>query len=231
MGNFDFSVITRVWPYLLQGLGFTLEVTLVATVGGIVLGTLLALGRLSPVKPLSLACASYVNLMRSVPLILVIFWFFFLVPSMLGWLIGSERPVEIGTTRTALITFTLFEAAYFCEVVRAGIQSVPRGQVSAASALGLTYFQSMRIVILPQAFRAMLPVLLTQTVILFQDTSLLYVISATDFLGAASKIAQRDGRLVEMYSFVAIAYFAMCYGMSTLVKKYQKRLNRHLVHA
>lgn len=229
MGAFDFSVITRVWPYLLQGLGFTLEVTVVATVGGIVLGTLLALGRLSPVKALSLPCAVYVNLIRSVPLILVIFWFFFLVPEMLGWLIGAERPVEIGTTRTALITFTLFEAAYFCEVIRAGIQSVSRGQVSAASALGLTYGQSMRIVILPQAFRAMLPVLLTQTVILFQDTSLLYVISATDFLGAASKIAQRDGRLVEMYSFVAVAYFVMCFGMSTLVKKYQKRLNRNLV--
>ncbi len=231
MDHFDFSVIGRVWPFLLQGLAFTFEVTVIATLGGIVFGTLLALARLSPFKPLALAATGYVNLMRSIPLILVIFWFFFLVPELLGWLIGSERPVEVGTTRTAFITFTLFEAAYFCEVIRAGIQSVPRGQVSAARALGLNYVQSMRIVILPQAFRAMVPVLLTQTVILFQDTSLLYVISATDFLGAASKIAQRDGRLVEMYTFVAIVYFVLCLVLSKLVKRLQRRLNRHLASA
>ncbi|MGH8788482.1 MAG: amino acid ABC transporter permease [Cupriavidus necator] len=231
MDNFDFSVLGRAWPFLLQGLGFTFQVTIVAMAGGIAFGTLLALGRLSPFRPLVLATAAYVNLMRSIPLILVIFWFFFLVPELLGWLIGSERPVEIGTTRTALITFTLFEAAYYCEVIRAGIQSVPRGQVSAARALGLNYGQSMRLIILPQAFRAMLPVLLTQTIILFQDTSLLYVISATDFLGAASKIAQRDGRLVEMYSFVAIVYFVLCFALSKLVRRLQRRMSRHLAHA
>ena len=228
MGDFDFTVIARSLPYLLQGLAFTFEVTIVATLGGMLFGTLLALARLSPFKVLSTIAAAYVNLMRSVPLILVIFWFFFLVPQLLGWLLRAERPVEIGSTGTALITFTLFEAAYFCEVIRAGIQSVPRGQVSAARALGLTYAQSMRLIVLPQAFRNMVPVLLTQTIILFQDTSLLYVISATDFLGAASKIAQRDGRLVEMYVFVAIVYFALCLFLSRGVKALQARFNQHL---
>jgi len=146
------------------------------------------------------------------------------MPEILQWATRAERPVQIGAERTAIITFIMFEAAYFCEIMRAGIQSISKGQPAAASALGLTYAQSMRYVVLPQAFRNMLPVLLTQTIILFQDTSLVYVISATDFLGAASKIANRDYRLVEMYSFVAIVYFAMSYGLSTLVRRLQQRI-------
>jgi glutamate/aspartate transport system permease protein len=231
MEQLDFSIVWRVRSFLLDGMAFTLEVTLVATAGGTLLGTLLAIGRLSPFRPFALLTAAYVNLMRSVPLILVIFWFFFLVPQAAGWVIGAERPVQIGVTRTAFFTFTLFEAAYFCEVIRAGIQSIPRGQVDAALALGLTYGGALRTVILPQAFRAMIPVLLTQTIILFQDTSLLYVISANDFLGAASKIAQRDGRLVEMYGFVAVAYFLLCFTLSRAVGRVQRRLNRHLATA
>ncbi len=149
--------------------------------------------------------------MRSIPLVLVLFWFFFLMPNVLQCITGGERPPQIGAERTAIITFIMFEAAYFCEIMRAGIQSIPKGQVYPAYALGLTYGQAMRLVVLPQAFRNMIPVLLTQTIILFQDTSLVYVISATDFTGAASKIAQRDGRLVEMYLFVAVVYFVLCY--------------------
>jgi glutamate/aspartate transport system permease protein len=165
-----------------------------------------------------------VNLMRSIPLVLVIFWFFFLVPVILQVAMGHERPPMIGAERTAIITFIMFEAAYFCEIMRAGIQSIPRGQVHAAQALGLTYSQCMRLVVLPQAFRNMLPVLLTQTIILFQDTSLVYVISATDFVGAAAKIAQRDGRLVEMYLFVAAVYFVICFTLSALVRRLQRRI-------
>ncbi len=162
--------------------------------------------------------------MRSIPLVLVIFWFFFLVPFILQSITGAERPPQVGAERTALITFIMFEAAYFCEIMRAGIQSIPRGQVNAGYALGLTYSQSMRLIILPQAVRNMLPVLLTQTIILFQDTSLVYVISATDFVGAAAKIAQRDSRLVEMYLFVAVVYFVICFALSVLVKRLQKKI-------
>jgi glutamate/aspartate transport system permease protein len=222
--DLDFDVIGRSLPYLWKGFLYTVELTTIASVGGLLFGTLLALARLSSLKPLYTIAAGYVNLMRSIPLVLVLFWFFFLMPQVLWLVTGGDRPPQIGADRTAIITFILFEAAYFCEIMRAGIQSIPKGQVHSAYALGLTYGQAMRLVILPQAFRNMIPVLLTQTIILFQDTSLVYVISATDFTGAASKIAQRDGRLVEMYLFVAAVYFVLCYTTSYLVKRLQKRI-------
>ena len=222
--NLDFSVVANSLPYLWKGMQYTLQLTLTAALGGLFFGTLLALARLSSISLLSNAAAAYVNLMRSIPLVLVIFWFFFLVPLILQGITGAERPPQVGAERTAIITFIMFEAAYFCEIMRAGIQSIPRGQVYSAYALGLTYGQAMRLVILPQAFRNMLPVLLTQTIILFQDTSLVYVISATDFVGAASKIAQRDSRLVEMYTFVAVVYFVLCYTLSYLVKRLQRKI-------
>ena len=220
----DFDVVSRSLPYLWKGFLYTVELTAIASVGGLFFGTLLALARLSPMKWLSTLAAGYVNLMRSIPLVLVLFWFFFLMPQVLQIVTGGERPPQIGAERTAIITFIMFEAAYFCEIMRAGIQSIPRGQVHSAYALGLTYGQSMRLVILPQAFRNMLPVLLTQTIILFQDTSLVYVISATDFLGAASKIANRDYRLVEMYSFAAVVYFIISFSLSLVVKRLQQKI-------
>src|SRR5262245_59018120 len=224
-GSFDWDVIQRSLPYLFkEGMTFTLTLTALAMVLGIVLGTLLAMMRLSSLPALPLVAGGYVNLMRSVPLVLVIFWFYFLVPYIGAWVLRQNEPVKVGAFLSAVITFTLFEAAYYCEIMRAGIQSIPRGQVWAGYALGLNYWQAMRYVVLPQAFRNMLPVLLTQTIILFQDTSLVYVLSITDFLGAASKVAQRDGRLVEMYLFVAVVYFAISFGLSSLVKRLQTRL-------
>jgi len=220
----DFDVISRSLPYLWKGFVYTVELTAIASVGGLFFGTILALARLSPSKVLSNVAAGYVNLMRSIPLVLVLFWFFFLMPQVLQLVTGGERPPQIGAERTAIITFIMFEAAYFCEIMRAGIQSIARGQVHSAYALGLTYGQAMRLIILPQAFRNMVPILLTQTIILFQDTSLVYVISATDFTGAASKIAQRDGRLIEMYLFVAVVYFILCYTLSYAVKLLQKKI-------
>jgi glutamate/aspartate transport system permease protein len=222
--DFDWSVIGGSLPYLWKGMQYTLELTAIAAVGGLFFGTLLALARLSPIRPLAMVAAGYVNLMRSIPLVLVIFWFFFLVPVILQVTMGYERPPQVGAERTAIITFIMFEAAYFCEIMRAGIQSIPRGQVHSAYALGLNYSQTMRLVVLPQAFRNMIPVLLTQTIILFQDTSLVYVISATDFVGAAAKIAQRDGRLVEMYLFVALVYFIICFSLSLAVRQLQRRI-------
>ena len=222
--DFDVAIITSALPYLWKGFLYTVELTAVSAAGGLFFGTLLALARLSSVKPLQTIAAAYVNLMRSIPLVLVIFWFFFLVPLILQSVTGAERPPQVGAERTAIITFILFEAAYFCEIMRAGIQSIPRGQVWSAYALGLNYNQTMRLVILPQAFRNMIPVLLTQIIILFQDTSLVYVISATDFVGAAAKVAQRDSKLVEMYLFVAVVYFVLCYSLSFAVKHLQRKI-------
>ena len=225
MGDFDFGVIERSLGYLFkEGMTFTLTLTGLAALGGIFFGTLLAMMRLSSHKWLSLPATGYVNLMRSIPLLLVIFWFYFLVPYIGAWMVGAARPIKVGAFASSVITFMMFEAAYYSEIMRAGIQSISRGQVWAGYALGLNYWQSMKEIVLPQAFRNMLPILLTQTIILFQDTSLVYVLSITDFLGAASKIAQRDGRLVEMYIFAAIVYFAVSFGLSLLVKQLQKKI-------
>jgi glutamate/aspartate transport system permease protein len=223
--NIDWDVIIRSLPYLFfDGMRFTIILTLMATAGGIVIGTLLALARLSSIPGLSHVAGAYVNLIRSMPLVLVIFWFFFLVPYIGQWLTGASRPIQVGAFLSALVTFTLFEAAYFCEIMRAGIQSIPHGQIQAAQALGMPYWTAMGEIVLPQAFRNMVPVLLTQTIILFQDTSLVYVISVTDFLGAASKVAQRDGRLVEMYLFAAIVYFIISFVASYSVRRLQHRI-------
>jgi len=223
--GFDFDVIERSLGYLFrEGMTFTITLTLIAMTGGIIFGTLLAMMRLSSVKPVAWLAGAYVNLMRSIPLVLVIFWFFFLVPYIGAWVIGSNQPIKVGAFYSAAITFTMFEAAYYCEIMRAGIQSIARGQVWSGYALGLNYWQTMGYIVLPQAFRNMVPVLLTQTIILFQDTSLVYVISATDFLGAASKVANRDYRLVEMYSFVAVVYFIVSYTLSLVVKRLQTRI-------
>ncbi len=223
--GFDFDVIERSLPYLFrEGMTFTLTLTALAMTGGIVFGTLLAMMRLSSIAVFNVPAALYVNLMRSIPLVLVIFWFYFLMPWIGGWVIGAKQPIQVGAIWSAVITFTLFEAAYYAEIMRAGIQSIPRGQAWAGAALGLNYWQTMGQIVLPQAFRNMLPVLLTQTIILFQDTSLVYVISITDFLGAAARIAQRDGRLVEMYLFVAVVYFVISFALSYLVKRLQARI-------
>jgi glutamate/aspartate transport system permease protein len=225
LGQFDFNVIERSFGYLFkEGMTFTLTLTALAMTGGILFGTLLAMMRLSKFKWLAAVAGAYVNLMRSVPLVLVIFWFYFLVPYIGAWIVGSSQPIQVGAFYSSVITFMLFEAAYYCEIMRAGIQSVSRGQVSAGYALGLNYWQTMGKIILPQAFRNMLPILLTQSIILFQDTSLVYVLSITDFLGAASKVAQRDGRLVEMYIFAALVYFIICFVGSLLVKRLQRKI-------
>ena len=220
----DLSAIASAAPFLLTGLLFTLQITLVGVAGGIVFGSLLAVARLSQNRLLSTLATAYVNLMRSIPLILVIFWVFFLVPWAIGWLTNGGRPVAVGASLTIYVTFVLFEAAYYAEIVRAGFRSISTGQYAACDALGLSKLQAYIYVLFPQALLSVLPILLTQTIVLFQDTSLVYVISATDLLGAATKIAQRDGRLVEMYLIVGVIYFLFCYAASQFVKRLQGRL-------
>jgi glutamate/aspartate transport system permease protein len=220
----DLSAVASAAPFLLTGLLFTLQITLVGVAGGIVFGSLLAVARLSQNRLLSTLATTYVNLMRSIPLILVIFWVFFLVPWAIGWLTNGGRPVAVGASLTIYVTFVLFEAAYYAEIVRAGFRSISTGQYAACDALGLSKLQAYIYVLFPQAFLSVLPILLTQTIVLFQDTSLVYVISATDLLGAATKIAQRDGRLVEMYLIVGVIYFLFCYAASQFVKRLQGRL-------
>lgn len=218
MGTLDFSFYSwsLIQSYVLKGFLFSIQLTLIAMIGGILLGTVLALMRLSGIKILAIPATIYVNGMRSIPLVMVILWFFLLVPFVLGRPIGAEM--------SAVITFTLFEAAYYSEIMRAGIQSIPRGQVYAGQAVGLTYGQNMRYVILPQAFRNMLPVLLTQTIILFQDTSLVYAIGAYDLLKGFEVAGKNMGRPVEAYLLAAVVYFVICFALSRLVKRLQQKI-------
>ena len=215
-GQLDFSVIRPSLGFIWTGLLFSGYLTLIAMSGGILLGTLLAMARLASLGPLTRIASAYVNLMRSIPLVMVILWFFLVIPLVTGKPLGAER--------SAIITFTAFEAAYYSEIMRAGIQSVSRGQVSAAQALGMTYWQMMALVVLPQAFRNMLPILLTQTIILFQDTSLVYAIGAKDLLKAAEIAGKNYNRPIEMYLFAAVIYFVLCLTLSTLVKRLQKKI-------
>lgn len=214
----DFSFFT--WEvfrsYVLGGLWFSLALTLVATLGGVFFGTLLALMRLSGIKALELTAAVYVNGMRSIPLLMVLLWFFLLVPLVIGRPIGAEG--------SAVITFVAFEAAYFSEIMRAGIQSIPRGQVNAGFALGMSYGQNMKLVILPQAFRNMLPVLMTQTIILFQDTSLVYIITAHDLLHGFTVAGNNLSHPREAYILAAVLYFVICYSLSNAVKRLQQKI-------
>ena len=222
--TFDLATVVGAWPFLLRGLWFTFEITLIGLIGGIVFGSLLAVARLSRSKVLSGLATGYVNLMRAIPLILVIFWVFFLLPWLIGWMTRAGRPIPLGAPLTICVTYVLFEAAYYAEIVRAGLRSISPGQYMAADALGLSKAQAYLYVLFPQAMRNVLPILLTQTIILFQDTSLVYVISATDLLGAASKIAQRDGRLVEMYVTTGVIYFVLCFAASQGVTRLQVHL-------
>lgn len=222
--DFDLDVVRRSWPYLVQGFWFTLKLTAIAAAGGAVLGTLLALARLSRFKLLSRIVGGYVNGVRSVPLLLVIFWFYFLVPYIGAWIIGADHPIEISPLTSCVVTFVLFEACYFCEIMRAGIQSIPPGQLAAGRALGMGYWTLMGQVVVPQAVRNMLPIMLSQTIVLFQDVSLVSVLSIKDFFGAADFVAKRDGRPHEMYLAVAAVYLVACFVLSRLVRRLQRRI-------
>jgi glutamate/aspartate transport system permease protein len=218
LGNLDLTFFS--WqllaPFVIKGFYFSIWLTVVATLGGIALGTVLALMRLSGKAFLVLPAAAYVNTMRSIPLVMVLLWFFLLIPFAIGRPLGAET--------SAIVTFIAFEAAYFSEIVRAGIQSIPRGQVNAGYAVGMTYGQNMRLIILPQAFRNMLPVFLTQTIILFQDTSLVYAIGAYDMLKGFETAGKNLGRPIEAYLLAAILYFIMCLGLSWIVRRVQLKV-------
>jgi glutamate/aspartate transport system permease protein len=218
----DFSAIVPALPGLWNGMWMTLQLMVLGVLGGVVLGTLLAMLRLSHNRLLSGFAATYVNYFRSIPLLLVITWFYFAVPFLLRWITGEDTPV--GAFTSCLVAFVMFEAAYFSEIVRAGIQAIPKGQMGAAQALGMTYGQTMRLIILPQAFRKMTPLLLQQSIILFQDTSLVYTVGLMDFLNAARSRGDILGQPHEFLIFAGLVYFTISFAASQLVKLLQKRL-------
>lgn len=218
----DFSAIIPALPGMWEGMAMTLKLLVLGVIGGVALGTILALMRLSHNPLLSRLAGAYVNYFRSIPLLLVITWFYFAVPFVLRWITGEDMP--IGAFTSCLVAFMMFEAAYFCEIVRAGIQSIPKGQMGAAYALGMNYGQVMRLIILPQAFRKMTPLLLQQSIILFQDTSLVYAVGLMDFLNAARSRGDIIGQPHEFLIFAGLVYFTISFSASLLVKRLQKRL-------
>jgi glutamate/aspartate transport system permease protein len=217
----DFSGIIPALPALWNGMLLTLKLMVTGVLGGLAIGTLLALMRLSSNRWLARLAGAYVNYFRSIPLLLVISWFYLAVPFVLRWITGEDTP--IGAFTSCMVAFMLFEAAYFCEIVRAGVQSISRGQAGAAQALGMTYAQSMRLIILPQAFRKMTPLLLQQSIILFQDTSLVYAVGLVDFLRAASSNGEIIGQSHEFLIFAGLVYFIISFAATRLVKLLQKR--------
>ena len=223
-GSFDWMVIWKSRQVLWDGLLLSFKLFGIALAGGIVFGTLLAMARLSRWKVLSYPATGFVNLIRSIPFIMAIFWFYFLTPMVVSKITGQQGEA-VGPFTSAVVAFIMVESAYYSEIIRAGIQSIPRGQPSAAYALGMTYWQSMGHVVLPQAFRNMLPIMLTQAIILFQDTSLVYVVGLKDFLGAASTAGQITGSIVELYLFVALVFFVICFLASWLVKAVNAKLS------
>jgi glutamate/aspartate transport system permease protein len=225
MHHFNWSSVLSSLPTLWTGAIITFKITVLALVFGILWGTVLALFRLSGIKPLEWFAKGYVTLFRSIPLVMVLLWFFLIVPQFLQNVLGLSPEIDIRLA-SAMVAFSLFEAAYYSEIIRAGIQAVSRGQVNAAFALGMTYTQSMKLIVLPQAFRAMVPLLLTQAIVLFQDTSLVYVISLADFFRTATNVGDRDGTTVEMVLFAGACYFVVCLVASGLVKSLQKKVAR-----
>ncbi len=211
MGHLAVNVILRNLPYLWEGLQLSFLLTTLAIAGGIFFGAFMALLRMSPIRPAAWFALGYVNFFRSVPLILVLFWIYFLIPLLLGR--------STGPFLSAVVAFTLFETAYYCEIIRAGVQSVSKGQISAGVASGMTRLQAMRHIIMPQALRNMTPILLTQSIILFQDTSLVYVVTLRDFMTSVSTVANQELRLVELYLFAAAVYFAICFTASRLINR------------
>ncbi|ROM99065.1 amino acid ABC transporter permease [Pseudomonas brassicacearum] len=219
--DLDFSGVVQAVPGMWNGMVMTLQLTVLGVVGGIILGTILALMRLSHSKLLSNIAGAYVNYFRSIPLLLVITWFYLAVPFVLRWITGEDTP--IGAFTSCIVAFMMFEAAYFCEIVRAGVQSIPKGQMGAAKALGMGYGQMMRLIILPQAFRKMTPLLLQQSIILFQDTSLVYTVGLVDFLNATRASGDIIGRANEFLIIAGLVYFTISFAASRLVKRLQKR--------
>jgi glutamate/aspartate transport system permease protein len=211
-------------PALWHGFSITLKVVIAATIGGVFIGTLLALMRLSSIKVFNLFAKGYVNLFRSIPLLLVLMWFYFAVPFIYTGITGNYLTIDTALV-SSIVAFMLFEAAYFSEIVRAGIQSIPKGQTDAAYALGMSYGQAMRLIILPQAFRKMTPLLLQQTIILFQDSTMVYAIGLLDFFRTNYVRGDLMSLLTQYILFAGLVYFTISMIATYAVKKLQRRLS------
>lgn len=222
MFAFDWSSIVSAWAVIGAGAVVTLQVTLVAILGGLAGGTVLAIFAVSGSKPLQMFARFYVAIFRAVPLVMLLLWFFLIVPQLLKVAFGLSPSVDIRLV-SAMVAFALLESAFFAEIIRAGILGLSKGQFNAAASLGMGRFQTLRYIILPQAFHAMLPIMMTQCIVIFQDTSLVYVIALGDFFRNAVSIGERDGTLIPMLLFAGAVYWAICSALSAVVRVLRNR--------
>ena len=221
----DFQVIVDNFGFIfVQGfLGFgefaggTLRLAIPAIVLGFALGIVIGLGRLAKTRAVRFLATTYVEFFRGVPLVMVIFWFWFIIPNLLG--------ISLPEYGIALTAFVIFEAAYLGEIIRAGIQSVPQGQLEAAAATGLSRGRTMRHIVLPQALRNMIPALVTQFIVLLKDTSLASIIGYVDLTKAAQIVNNREIRPFELYLFIAVVYWCFSYAMSRYARHLERRMS------
>ena len=213
-----FDAVIRNLPYLMGGFGVTLELTFCALSGGIILGMLVGLGRISRVKWIYYPVTVYVNFIRNMPLILVIFWFYFVMPIIVG--------TPLNPFISSVIAFIIFEATYFGEIFRAGYQSISRDLINASFSTGMTYSQTARYILIPIAFRRMLPSLITQSIVTFQDTSLAFVIGLQEFVRRTSIVDNLEVRSIELFSFVAIIFFIFCFIGSKISRHFEEKGRR-----
>ena len=214
----DWSVIPANLPFLMDGLLMSFQLAAITTVFSLFLACFIAIGRISRRRWIRYPSATFVNILRSNPLILIVFWFFFLVPLLTG--------KNIGEFYSVLVAFVIFFSAYFTEIVRSGLQSVGSNQIKAALSTGLSYSQAMRLIVLPQALRHVLPALVTECVIVFQGTTIAYVIGLREFLHSTILVTERTVRPVELYLFAALVYFVICFAGSTLARRLEKKVVR-----
>ena len=211
----DWSVISNNLPFLMKGLWVSVQLAVFVIAVSFPLACVITVGRVSNRWWIRFPSATFVNAMRSNPLILIVFWFFFLVPLIIG------RPV--GDFASVMIAFVVFFSAYFTEIIRSGIQSVGRNQIQAGISTGLTYFQVMRMIVLPQAMRNMMPALVTECIIIFQGTTIAYVVGLREFLNSTFLVTERTIRPVELYIFAAVVYFVVCFSGSCLARYLEKK--------
>ncbi len=217
----SFEVIAKNLPYLLEGLKVTVQLAAISILLSFFLGLFLGMARLSKNRLVRIPALLYIEIVRGTPLIMVIFWVFFLIPILVG------RPIQ--PFNSAVAAFTLFTSAYIAEIVRAGIKSIPGGQVEAALASGLNYWQTMRYIILPQAITKMIPPLVGQFISLFKDTSLAYIIGVLELTRRATIVNNREFKSFEIFTFVALIYFIICYAMSRYAKFLEKKRQKKII--
>ncbi len=210
----DWSVITDNLDIFWVGMLLTLKISAISLLFAIPLGIIVGIGRISKNRIIYFLSSTYVEIMRGIPLIVILIWIYFVLGQFL----------KLGSFWGSIFSLSIFSAAFIAEIVRGGIQSIPKGQMEAARSSGMSHLQAMKLIILPQAIRKTLPPMASQFILLIKDSSLVSTISAVDLTLKATNLAAVSYRYIEIWSFVAVLYFAMTFILSLIIRQFEKRL-------